>query len=162
MHSNIFQISSRPISEDEYASPSRYYDNSGDFADYIGDAYEGEEREKIIKNFAGTIEDVFTYKGGGEFVYKGKEAMRKFKQTWIDELLHKTAALTPVNLFKEQNLFHIGQLTEKTHLYVSSRVDIAEWCGECAYPLGELFKWASCLLKKGDRFYIGSVINFHC
>lgn len=161
MHSNIYQISSRPISEDEYAGPSCYEENSGDFADYIGDAYEGEERENKIKNFAGVIEDVFAYKGGDEFVYKGKEAMRKFKQAWIDELLHKAAALTPDNLFKEQNLFRIGQLTEKTHLDASSRVDIAEWCGDCAYPLGELFEWADSQLNKGDRIYIGAVIDYH-
>ena len=161
MHSNIYQISSRPISEDEYASPSRYCENSGDFADYIGDAYKGEEREERIKNFAGTIEDVFAYKGGGVFEYKGKKAMRKFKQTWIGVLQRNVAALTPGNLFKEHTLLHIGQLTEKTHLYVSSRVDIAEWCGDCAYPLCELFEWADSLLKKGDRFYIGAVIDYH-
>lgn len=161
MHSNIYQISSRPISEDEYASPSRYYDNSGDFADYIGDAYEGEEREKRIKNFAGTIEDVFAYKGGGVFEYKGKKAMRKFKQTWIGELQSKAAALTPDNLFKALSLFHIGQLAENTHLDASSRVDIAEWNCEVAYPLGELFEWADSKLKKGDRFYIGAVIDYH-
>lgn len=161
MHSNIYQISSSPISEDEYESPSNYYENSGDFADYIGDAYEGEEREEEIKDFASIIEDVFAYKGGGEFEYKGKEAMRKFKQAWIDELQSKVAALTPDNLFKEQNLFSIWQLTEKTHLDVSSRVSIAKWCGECAYPLGELFEWADSQLKKGDRFYIGAVIDYH-
>ena len=160
MHSNIYQISSSPISEDEYANPSRYYDNSGDFADYIGDAYEGEEREEKIENFASIIEDVFAYKGGGEFEYKGKEAMRKFKQAWIDELQSKVAALTPDNVFKEYNLFSIKQLTEKTHLDVSSRVDIDMWCGACAYPLGELFEWADTKLKKGDRFYIGvSLVN---
>ena len=161
MHSNIYQISSRPISEDEYASPSRYYENSGDFADYIGDAYNGDEREDRIKNFAGTIEDVFAYKGGGVFEYKGKKAMRKLKQTWIGVLQRNVAALTPGNLFKEHTLLHIGQLTEKTHLYVSSRVDIAEWCGGCAYPLCELFEWADSQLKKGDRFYIGAVIDYH-
>ena len=161
MHSNIYQISSSPITEDEYASPSDYYENSGDFADYIGDPYEGEEREEKIKNFASVIEDVFTYKGGGEFEYKGKETMRKFKQQWIGELQSKVAALTPDNLFKTQNLFSIKQLTKKTHLDASSRVDIAEWCGSCAYPLGELFEWADSLLKKGDRFYIGAVIDYH-
>lgn len=160
MHSSIYQISSCPISEDEYASPDRYYENSGDFADYIGDEREDEERVDWIGIFAGIIKDVFTYEGDGEFIYKGEEAMRKFKQQWIDELLHKTAALTPDNMFKEQNLFRIGQLTERTHLNSSIRVDIDGWCG-CAYPLGELFEWADSKLKKGDRFYIGAVIDYH-
>jgi hypothetical protein len=161
MHSNIYQISSRPISEDEYADPSRYEDNSGDFADYIGDAYEGEEREDGIKNFAGIIEEVFAYKGGGEFVYKGPLALRKFKQQWIDELQSKVAALSPDQLFADMGLFHIGQLTEKSHLDASCRVDIEGWCGGCAYPLGELFEWADSQLKKGDRFYVGAVIDYH-
>ena len=161
MHSNIYQISKSPITEEDYSDSQTYWDNSSDFADYIGEAYEGKERDEKIENFAGIIEDVFAYKGGGEFVYKGKEAMRKFKQTWIDELQYKVSALTPDNLFKVQNLFHIGQLTEKTHLYVGSRVDIAEWCGGCAYPFGELFEWADSQLKKGDRFYIGAVIDYH-
>ena len=161
MHSNIYQISSSPISEDEYASPTRYYENSDDFADYIGDAYEDKEREDRIKNFAGTIEDVFAYKGGGEFEYKGKEAMRKFKQQWLGERQSKVAALTPDNLFRSQNLLSINQLTKQTHLDSASRVDIAEWCGEVAYPLGELFEWADSQLEKGDRFYIGAVIDYH-
>ena len=58
MHSNIYQISSKPICPDDYASPDMYYDNSSDFADYIGDAYEGEEREERIENFGRIISDV--------------------------------------------------------------------------------------------------------
>lgn len=161
MHSNIYQIGNKPLCPDEYSDSETYYDNSGDFADYIGDAYEGEEREEKIKNFAGIIEDVFAYNGGGKFEYKGKEAMRKFKQQWIDELQSKVAALTPDNLFKEQNLFHIEQLRKETHLSASSRVDIENWTGGVAYPLGELFEWADRKLKKGDRFYIGAVIDYH-
>ena len=161
MHSNIYQISTSPISEDEYARPSRYEENSGDFADYIGDAYEGKQREARIESFAVIIEDVFAYKGGGEFEYKGPEALRKFKQEWIDALQSDVDALTTDNLFKEQNLFRIGQLTKETHLCASSRVDIAEWCDEVASPLGELFEWADSQLTKGDRFYIGAVIDYH-
>lgn len=161
MYSNIYQISRSPISEDEYASPSRYYDNSGDFADYIGDAYEGEEREERIRNFASIIEDVFAYKGGGEFVYKGYEAMQKFKQAWIDELRSKVDALHITNLLCFPFLFNIRQLTEKTHLDSSSRVDIDGWGGDCAYPLAELYEWADFEFKTGDRFYIGAVIDYH-
>lgn len=161
MHSNIYQISSRPISEDEYATPSRYYDNSGDFADYIGEAYGGVARGEKIENFADIIKDVFAYKGGGVFEYKGNEAMRKFKQAWIDELRSKVDALHITTLLCSPYLSNIRQLTEKTHLDASSRVDIAEWCGDCAYPLGELFEWADSQLKKGDRFYIGAVIDYH-
>lgn len=161
MHSNIYQISSSPISEDEYASPSYYEDNSNDFADYIGDEYEGDEREEKIENFGSLISDVFTKKDVGVFEYKGAEALRKFKQAWLDELKRQTAALTPDNLLKENNLFRIGELTKETHLNASSRVDIEDWGGGVAYPLGDLFEWAENKLKKGDRIYVGAVIDYH-
>ena len=161
MHSNIYQISKTVICPDEYATPSTYEDNHSDFADYIGDAYEGKEREDRIENFASIISDVFKYKGDGVFEYKGKDAMRKFKQAWCDVLMRKAAELTPDNIFKDMRLFRLGQLTEKTHLGTSSRVDIEGWAGGAAYPLGELYEWADCLLKKGDCIYVGAIIDYH-
>ena len=161
MHSNIYQISKTVICPDEYATPGTYEDNHGDFADYIGDAYEGKEREDRIENFASIISDVFKYRGDGVFEYKGEDAMCKFKQAWCDELMHKAAELTPDNIFKDMRLFRLGQLTEKTHLGTSSRVDIEGWAGGAAYPLGELYEWADCMLKKGDCIYVGAVIDYH-
>lgn len=160
MHSNIYQISSKPICPDDYASPDMYYDNSSDFADYIGDAYEGEEREECIENFGRIISDVFTNKGDGVFEYKGKKAMHKFKQAWADELMRKAAELTPDNLFQDMRLFRLGQLTEKTHLGVASRVDINDLADGVANPHGELYEYADSQLKKGDCIYVGAVIDF--
>ena len=161
MHSNIYQISSSPISEENYRNPDTYCDNSCDFADYIGEVYVGKEREDKISGFADIVQDVFCMVEPGVFAYKGKTAMRKFKQQWLEELQRKTASLTTGNMFSGLNLFCVAQLTERTHLDVSSRVDISEWTGEVACPLGELFEWADSQLKKGDRFYIGAVIDYH-
>lgn len=161
MHSNIFQISDKPISKDEYADSSTYYDNSGDFADYIGDAYEGKVRQEKIENFADIIKDVFTYNGDDEFVYKGEDAMREFKQEWIGNIVTMVGNLTPDNLFKNMSLYRIGQLIQNTHLEASSRVDIEGWAGGTANPFGELFEYAESQMKKGDSFYIGAVIDYH-
>ena len=54
-HSKIYQISSKPIAEDEYASPSDFYENSGDFADYIGDEMKGDDRRECIESLADTV-----------------------------------------------------------------------------------------------------------
>lgn len=161
MHSNIYQISNKPISEDEYSNSNTYCDNSSDFADYIGDEYEGEERMFRIENFAEIIKDVFAYKGNGEFSYKGPEALRKFKQAWCDAIKKQVEALTTDNIFRDMNLFRISKMTKKTHLDASSRVDIEDWAGGVAYPLGELFEYADSQLKKGDCIYIGAVIDYH-
>lgn len=161
MHSKIYQISSTPISEEDYRSPDDYYDNSDDFADYIGNSCEGNGREECIENFASIIEDVFTYKGGGVFEYNGPEALRKFKQAWADAIKEHVNTLTADNMLCEQRLFRLAQLTETTHLGASSRVDIENWTGGVAYPLSELYEWADYQLKKGDCIYIGAVIDYH-
>ena len=161
MHSNIFQISNKPIDKDNYQSPETYYDNSGDFADYIGDEITGENRKDALGYLADLLKDVFEYKGGGEFRYKGKEAMEKFKQAWADELRRQAGLLTPENLFKDQNLYKIRATCKETHLRTSYRVDIEEWTGDIAYPFGELFEYAASQLKKNDRIYVGAVIDYH-
>lgn len=160
MHSNIYQVGRTAICPDEYTSPDMYYDNSGDFADYIGDKIEGEDRKDVIENFGNIVSPVFEKtEAEGVFRYMGKDAMREFKQAWCDELKRKAAELTPDNMFKDMRLFRLAQLTEKTYLDASSRVDID---GEgVAYPLGELFEWADHVLNEGDCIYIGAVIDYH-
>lgn len=161
MHSKIYQISNKPIDKEDYQSPETYWDNSGDFADYIGDEYEDEDRDEAIEYLADLLKDVFEHKGGGEFRYKGKEAMEKFKQAWADELRRQAGLLTPENLFRDQNLYKIRKVTEETHLSTSYRVDIADWAEDVAYPFGELFEYAASQLKKNDRIYVGAVIGYH-
>ena len=161
MHSNIYQISNKPISGDEYSGSSTYWDNSSDFADYIGKKYEGKDRDEAIEYLADILKDVFEHKGCGEFRYKGREAMEKFKQAWADELRRLAGLLTPENLFKDQNLYLIRATCKETHLRSSYRVDIDEWCGSIAYPFGELFEYAASQLKAGDRIYVGAVIDYH-
>lgn len=160
MHSNIYQISNTPICPDEWAKPETYYDNSGDFADYIGDAREGEERQWVIEDFGNIISPVFEKtEAEGVFRYKGKDAMREFKQAWCDELKRKATELTPETIFQGFNLFDIHQMTNMTHLDVASRVDIDG--NGVAEPFGELFQWADKHLEEGDCIYLGSIVDFY-
>jgi len=160
-HSKIFQISNKPIDKEDYQSPETYYDNSGDFADYIGDEYEDEDRDEAIGYLADLLKDVFEHKGGGEFRYKGSEAMEKFNLAWADDLRRQAGLLTPENLFKNQNLYLICATCKETHLRTSYRVDIADWAEGVAYPFGELFEYAANKLKKNNRIYVGAVIDYH-
>ena len=161
MHSKIYQIANKPIDKEDYQSPETYYDNSGDFADYIGNEYEDEDRDEAIEYLADLLKDVFEHKGGGEFRYKGKEAMEKFMQAWADGIKAMADKLTADNLFKNQRLFNLRCITEETHLGTSYRVDIADWAEGVAYPFGELFEYAASQLKKGDCIYVGAVIDYH-
>ena len=161
MHSKIFQISSEPIDKENYNSPSDYYDNSGDFADYIGDELTDERREDAIGYLADLLKDVFTPSGRDTLTYKGEEALRQFKQKWADRIKAMANELTADNLFSEQRLYLIQSVATETHLRTAYRVDIQDWCGGVAYPFGELFEWAASQLKEGDRIYIGAIIDYH-
>jgi len=160
-HSNIYQISRKPIDKDDYKTSSEYYDNSSDFADYIGDELEGELRDKAISELAELIKDVFEYIGDGVFVYRGKRFMQGFKQDWADEIKHLAEEMTADNMTKNQRLYNIGQTTLETHLRSDCRVDLVDWCNGVANPLGELFEFADYKLRKGCKLYVGAVIDYH-
>ena len=161
MHSKIFQISDKPISKDEYVDPSTYYDNSGDFADYIGDEITGEDRKDALNSLYRLIKDVFRLVRPGIYAYKGEEAMKLFKQSWADGIKAMAASLNPDNLFHDQNLFKIRCLTKESHLRTGFRVHIENWAGGTANPFGELFEYADSQLKTGDRIYVGAIIDYH-
>lgn len=159
-HSKIFQISDKPITPDEYSSPADFYEDSNDFADYIGEEEDDEDRNKCIGYLADLIKDVFTYLGDGVFAYKGEEALRKFKQEWLAEIQRLTDKLTTDNMQKEQNLYRLSVATERTHLDSHYRMKIEPW-NSYAAPVSDLFEWAENCLKEGDHFYVGAVIDYH-
>ena len=161
-HSKIFQISSNPIDRDDWRVPEDYYDNSDDFADYIGDRVEGEEeRDEEIGHLADLVKDVFTPVGRGVLAYKGRTALLEFKVKWLEAIDRFTEGLTADNMSKEMRMYRLRSLTEETHLRSSFRVDIEEWTGGAPNALGELFVWAENELEEGDRIYVGAVTDYH-
>ena len=160
-HSKIFQISTSPISKDDYRAPSAYYDNSGDFADYIGEEVNEEDRKVCINSFAEDIADVFEPVGNGVFRYKGKDALHAFKQKWADYIKKLADELTADNILKHHRLFRLCNATKETHIDTAYRVDIDEWTGAVSYPIGELFEFADSELTDGANIYIGAVIDYH-
>lgn len=160
-HSKIFQISDKPITPEDYCKPDDFYENSDDFADYIGDEItDEEERKECIDYLADTIKDVFTHEGDGVFTYKGEEALRKFKQAWLAEIQHLTDNLNEDNLLKNQNQYRLSAATEQTHLHSCYRIMIEAWNG-CAAPIADLFEFTESQLKAGDHIYVGAVIDYH-
>lgn len=161
MHSKIFQISTKPIDKDDYKSPDEYYENSGDFADYICDEVAEEDRQVYIDALAENLKGVFTPVAPGVFAYNGEQAMREFKKLWAAEILDKAMDLTVDGFFSSHLLYQIRETTDCTHTGTSFRVDIDGWTGDIAYPFGELIKYADCRLKEGDRIYVGAIIDYH-
>ena len=53
-------MSSKPIKKYDYAIPDYFYENSSDFADYIGDEQKGDDRKEDIKRLAEVLHDLFS------------------------------------------------------------------------------------------------------
>lgn len=155
MHSKIYQVAARPISLDEYVGPSDFYDNSSDFADYIGDEDEGDDRKEDIGYLAEELSDVFDLDADNDaLVFKGLD---KFKQQWMSAIREKAAAVTEENILDWRSLYMLEQVCRETHIESSRRFSID---GGIAEPMSDLIKFAASL-KPGQRLYIGAVIDYH-
>lgn len=162
-HSRIYQISSKRIAKDDYASSSDFWDNSSDFADYIGDEIEDEDdRKEDIKRLADTLSDLFDLSDDGTaLVYKGAEAMKKFKQEWADAIRQAAQEITSDNVLKSSPRWNLRSTCEETHLRSDFRVSIEEW-NTCANPMDELIEWVCYKkFKTGKKIYVGAVIDYH-
>jgi hypothetical protein len=162
-HSRIYQISSKRIAKDDYASPSDFYNNSSDFADYIGDEiYDEDDRKEDIKHLADVLSDLFDLSDDGNaLVYKGKEAMKKFQQEWADAIRQAAQEITAENVLESSPRWKIRSISEETHLQTSRRVSIEGW-NTCASPMDELIEWVAYRkFKAGKKIYVGAVIDYH-
>ena len=161
-HSKIFQIGSKPVKEEDYESPEEFYENSHDFADYIGYEMTGDDRRECIEYLAERLSDLFTLdKKRYALVYKGEEALQKFKEEWAAAIRKAALEITPDNLLESSPRWQMRSICRETHLMSSYRVSIEEWNG-CAGPLGDLIEWvAYSKFKAGKKLYVGAVIDYH-
>lgn len=161
-HSRIYQVSSKPIKKYDYATPDEFYENSSDFADYIGDEQKGDDRKEDIKRLADVLSDLFTLDEKGEaLVYKGDDAMQKFKEAWADAIRNAAQDITADNVLESSLRWKVRSICEKTHLQTPRRMKIEEWNG-WAGPMGDLIEWVAYKkFKAGKKLYIGAVIDYH-
>lgn len=160
MHSKIFQVGTKPISKDDYASPSDFYDNSSDFADYIGEPIDDNEREEYVGYLAHALRGVFKPAGRDCLVYLGDDALNAFLQEWADDIRRQANELTAENIMKDVRLYNIRATTKETHRLEDFRIHIEEWNG-WAGPFGDIIEFANNQLKEGDKIYVGAIIDYH-
>jgi len=156
MHDKIFQIGLKPISKEDYVSPMAFYENSSDFADYIGDEYSEKERLETAEHLAKIFPELLDYVGDGTLQYKG---MGTFLQDWVDEIKRQASEMTANNILKDIRLFKLSKLTDTTHRGLNSRFYIEDW-NELAGPATDLIEFLA-RQKEGTRLYVGAVIDFH-
>lgn len=156
MHSKIYQIGLRPVNVDDYVHPDEFYENSSDFADYIGDEYPEKERLEAAECLAETIPELFDYVGDGALRYKG---MGTFLLDWTKEIKRQANEMTAESVLEDARRYKMSYIMSRTHLDIELRFYIEDWSG-CAEPFGEFVKYLS-TIKDGARLYVGAVIDFH-
>ena len=157
MHSKIIQIATAPIKSVDYCTADQFYENSSDFADYIGDELYGDIRKKIIAHVAYTLSELFT-QDGEALVYNGK--VKSFIRKWYSAIKKEAKKLDSTK-FDTINLHKVKQTISETHIGTAYRFYIDEWNGYAA-PCSDLIDFVSSMnLKKGDKLYIGAVIDYH-
>ena len=162
MHSRIFQVSLQPVKKEDYAVSSDFYDNSSDFADYIGDELDGTERMENIGYLAEVLSDIFDFnKRSRVLVYKGEEAMKKFKEAWAAAIREKAEVLTADTILDWYKRYQVEKLCRKTHLDTCYRFCIVDWCDGVAEPMEDLISFVAERMKQGDKLYVGAVIDYH-
>ena len=160
--SRIFQVSIQPIAVDDFAQSSDFYENSGDFADYIGDEQEGDERKEDVKHLAHTLRYLFTLDEGGDtLTYRGEKAMEAFKERWATAIGDAAGKVTAANILDWQLRYDVKRVCEEAALYTSYRFKIEDWNGDYADTPAELISYVASKMKEGDKLYIGAVIDYH-
>lgn len=155
MHSKIFQIGLEPIDNDEKLTPVSLYDNSSDFADYIGDEVTGKNRLELIKMMASTFEELFDCKGD-VLIFKG---MGTFLEDWAKAIQQAANNLNANANDWQLKMYGVAKLTERTHKDSYSRFYMEDW--NCyAGPASDLIEFLT-TLEKGTKLYVGAVIDYH-
>jgi len=153
-------LATKPISKDKYVKPEDFYENHEDYAEYIDDAEEGEEREDDIGYLTRKLSDIFEPAGKDCLVYKGEEAMQAFKRKWVDGIHEKAQAITVESVQRSFLRTALIDYVNLTHLDTWDRVVIEEWAGKFAHPMSELVLYVAEHMKEGDKLYFGAVIDF--
>lgn len=156
MHSKIYQMSLEPIKAEDYVTPGCFYDDSSDFADYIGDEVNDSERHYYIELLARIFKGILEV-DGESLVFKG---LGDFRKKWYEHICDLSKELIKVDV-KDAHLalYKIRTATQRTHLDVFSRFFIEDYTGYAA-PASEFIDFLDDL-KEGDHIYIGSIIDFH-
>ncbi len=156
----IFQISTQPISEEDYIHPSDYEEECyNDWRDYMDDELTPEEQIKEIEANDPIFERFFE-RHGRELTFKGCD---DFINEWIKAAQDAAAKLNPS---ESLSFWDLQKICQQSHCRNWDRYVWTDWT--CGYPndngpdpLGDFVLTLFKNLKPGDKLYIGGVVSFH-
>lgn len=151
MHNVIFQVSATPIEKEDMLNESTIanwqYEN---FADYVGNVERTEEQFKKFDRFP----NLFKH-DGDTLIYQGEGNIR---QLWLDDIKQKYSALNKFSLIEDMTTYKLSLAIDEP--FTSNRFLINNW-DDNILQSGEFLKFVISELKKGDKLYIGGILDFH-
>lgn len=154
MHARIWQVSTKPVEDDERLSESSFYDNTGDFADYVSDMTRTEEEEDIKDWLPRILKGLFVC-NGRELTFVGS---KEFIQEWRKAIKESVEILDDSNMLVFPNLYKVERVVKETHMRVGHRFAFDSSLPE---EYGDFVRDAYNNLAPGDKIYVGAVIDFH-
>jgi hypothetical protein len=158
MHSNIFQISTKPISKERYTNPDNFEGGDMTSLDYAYDI-EAEQRSEIIRILAENIlpKGMFTLNPDSEtLTYNG--GMAEWKKEYICNIHNKAKEVNEKNVMDwVGKAFHLQMAIvdplDTAFLFITEEYASAE-------RSRELMRLIDCL-QEGEQLYIGAILGYH-
>lgn len=147
MHNNIYQLSKKPLDADDFIHDYQFEDSDIPFADGIED-WDEDELDKAYATFPlmGIFErheDCLTYLGEGDI-----------RKRWVE--------YASEDKIDEQNIAN-STLRFRYTQRIEQPFTLDRFCIEDDAPItsGDFLSYVLRNLKKGDKLYLGEVVNFH-
>ena len=160
MHAKVFQITKQRVSEDNILNENTLEQGDSSDYDYCSEISE-EERRVSIDALVNQVlpQGMFTLINNDELVFNG--GALKWVQQWVKNIHEKARDVTAKNVTDWIGAAYQLQKVVKNPLGTDSLFYLSEdntqTYGE---PSAELMRMV-CKLKKGERLYVGGVIDFH-
>ncbi len=170
-HSRIFQVSEKPISEEEYFDESRYYDCFvGEVADYVSDET---DREEDIDRLKRSLEGIVEIDGDKLTIVNKKAYFEERFKRWTEALKDLSGA-TIEDFMGESTGIGASEASYFPALCKGSRL-VAWKMRELNGAYDEMFGFyvddEECGIRSlesflrgtsnGDVFYLGATIDYH-
>jgi hypothetical protein len=160
MHAKVYQITKRRVDKENYLNENTLTQGDSSDYDYCSEISE-EERVESIDTLVNQIlpKGMFTLVGSDELVFNGGNY--EWIHKWVDAIHKKSDEVTAENVthwigaaYQLQKVIN-NPLGTDSHFYLSESTTQT-----FAEPSAELMRMV-CKLRKGERLYIGGIIDYH-
>lgn len=160
MHAKVYQITKHRVDKENYLNENTLTQGDSSDYDYCSEISE-EERAESINTLVNHIlpKGMFTLVGSDELVFNGGNY--EWIHKWVDAIHKKSDEVTADNVthwigaaYQLQKVIN-NPLGTDSHFYLSESTTQT-----FAEPSAELMRMV-CKLRKGERLYIGGIIDYH-